>query len=553
MEALAAAAVRALSGEPALHFRGGRLHKGHRAVPAHAPHLSFPADEDRGSFRGVADGLALRVTGSDPRLHRRLRPENGIARLVFEMLEQFRVESLVSPVMPGTGRNVRHRHRRWALDAHHSGLTETDAGLLIYTVGQVCRARITGEPVLAETEDLIEPTRAAVGAALGPQLRGLRQTRTDQAAFGRHARALAEKVAAMLAEAGSGSGDRGESETAAQFAFLLDFEEGADGGIARAESGRGPGAGVGYRIFTTAYDREVAASSLMRPALAQEYRARLDRLVLDRGAHHVRLARDLRALLAVPATDGWEGDLEEGYVDARALPRLVSSPAERAVFKRPRSVPAGDTLLTFLIDCSGSMKQHRDAVAVLVDVFARALELAGFACEILGFTTAAWNGGQARRDWFRAGRPANPGRLNEVRHLVYKDAAATWRQSRRGIAALLRTDGYREGIDGEAVAWAANRARARDERRKLLLVVSDGSPMDTATALANGEDYLAADLAAVVDEIGERGDIEVFGLGAGLDLSPFYRRFHALGELDAAGYRVFREILELIAKRRRPL
>jgi cobaltochelatase CobT len=197
------------------------------------------------------------------------------------------------------------------------------------------------------------------------------------------------------------------------------------------------------------------------------------------------------------------------------------------------------------------MKEHIDAVAVLVDTLARALEQAGVASEILGFSTAAWSGGRAQRDWVRAGRPAGPGRLNEVAHLVFKSADTPWRRGRHGIAAMLKSDVFREGIDGEAVDWACRRLATRIEARKLLLVVSDGSPMDSATALANDPHYLDRHLLAVVQQHEQQGLVEVFAVGVGLDLSPYYRRSHALDLGGAIGNAMFREVIGLLARRHR--
>jgi cobaltochelatase CobT len=205
----------------------------------------------------------------------------------------------------------------------------------------------------------------------------------------------------------------------------------------------------------------------------------------------------------------------------------------------------------FLIDCSGSMKQHIAAVTVLVDVFVRALEQAGVASELLGFTTGAWNGGQAARDWHRAGRPEHPGRLNEVCHLVFKDADTPWRRARRDIAALLKADLFREGIDGEAVEWACARLAARDEERRLLIVVSDGCPMDTATGLANDAHYLDQHLREVLRRHERPGGVEVFGVGVGLDLSAFYSRSRALDLSTPPGNEACFEIVEMLAGRGR--
>ena len=184
---------------------------------------------------------------------------------------------------------------------------------------------------------------------------------------------------------------------------------------------------------------------------------------------------------------------------------------------------------------------------MFVDVFVRALEQAGVATEVLGFTTGAWNGGLAQRDWLRAGRPQHPGRLNEVCHMVFKDAEARWQRARPDIAALLKGDLFREGIDGEAVAWACRRLAGRGEDRKLLLVISDGSPMDSATNLANDEHYLDHHLRDVVQSVESTRQIEILGVGVGLDLSPYYSRSHVLDLAGSTGNQVFRELIDLIA------
>ena len=208
--------------------------------------------------------------------------------------------------------------------------------------------------------------------------------------------------------------------------------------------------------------------------------------------------------------------------------------------------PVADCLVAFLVDCSGSMKQHAESVAMLVDVLARALEMAGVATEILGFTTGAWNGGRALRDWQRAGRPPHPGRLNETCHVVFKNADTPWRRARPEVAALLEPLLFREGIDGEAVDWACARMLARAEPRRLLVVVSDGCPMDTATHLCNDPHYLDQHLRDVVLRHEQARDVEIFGLGVGLDLSPYYGRSHALDLTAPPGNGVFREIVAML-------
>ncbi|POX43104.1 cobalt chelatase [Streptomyces sp. Ru73] len=554
-EELCAAAVRALGADPEVHFRGGRPYRGRRPLPVHAPHARVsPEDGDFASRRGAADAVALRLRGSDARLHAEVCPtDDPAARLVFELLEQFRTEAGAPAPLTGVRANLRHRFTRWSEECARSGLTETARGLLLFTVAHVARSRITGEPVPAHAEDLIEATRAALAPLTGHDLAALRRHRADQRAFAPYALSLARTVAALLASAdpgpGTEAGDPPDEDDVSSFAALLalDSDEPAEE-TPTAVSGRSrvlDGDPGGYRVFTTAYDREGPAAASVRPELLREYRARLDRRIADQGVNVPRLARELQLLLATPARDGWDGGQEAGHIDGRRLPQLITSPAERRLFRTERTTPVADALVTFLLDCSGSMKEHAESVAMLVDVLARALDQAGAACEVLGFTTGAWNGGRARRDWLRAGRPPHPGRLNERRHLVFKDAATPWRRARRGIAALLKPDLYREGIDGEAVEWARARAASRPASRKILFVVSDGSPMDTATHLANDRHYLDHHLREAVTS--RHDDTEIHGLGVSLDLSPYYRRSRILNLTQDTGNGMFREVLGLIS------
>ncbi len=562
VEELCAASIRALSGDADLHFRARRLYRGLRALPLFAPHLSPSLDtDDFGSFRGAADGMALRLTHCDAELHRSLCPADPLARMLFELLEQIRCEALAPEDMPGLVHNLRHRHEQWSLAFHHSGLTESAKGILLYTVAQICRARVTAQPVVEATEGLIEATRMALAPSLGQALAGLRRARADQAAYAQHALAIAHAVAEMVhsaEDAGDDRRDEGDvdenSNKRNPFSLWMDLEGDEGDGITTAPSGNSrvlEESDNGYCVFSTAYDRELRAASMVRPALLREYRERLDQRIAGQGIHVGRLARELKALLAVPTRDGWDGGQEEGHIDGRQLAQLIVSPTERRLFRVERHDPVAHCQVSFLIDCSGSMRQHIESVAMLVDVFVRALEQAGVASEVLGFTTGAWNGGRAQRDWIHAGRPAHPGRLNEVCHLVFKDAHTPWRRARPDIAALLKADLFREGIDGEAVNWACARMEGHGEGRRLLIVMSDGCPMDGATNQANDANYLDHHLREVVARHEQEGRVEICGVGVGLDLSPYYSHCQALDLSASVTNEVFRDIVAMIAGRGR--
>lgn len=557
IEELCAAAIRALSGEADLHFRARRLHRGGRPLPLYAAHLHPRLGHDDGrSFRGAADGIALRLLRSDSALHLGLCPAEPVPRLLFELLEQLRVESLVPPGMPGVAHNLRHRFEAWSLGFHHAGQTESARGLLVYTLLQICRSRLTGDPVVEETEDLLESTRAAIAPMIGSDLAGLKRERANQANYARYALAIAHRMAALLLEGGDESATSPPSgadpdDERNAFSLVMELDPISAPAQASAAAGRSPvldtDGGV-YRVYSTAYDRELAARTGLRPQSLHEYRTRLDARIAAQGVNLHRLVRELRALLARPVREGWDDAQEEGLVDGRRLAGLIASPLERRLFRTDRTEARADAVVTFLIDCSGSMKEHVESVAMLVDVFVRALEQAGVASEVLGYSTGAWNGGRAARDWQRAGRPPHPGRLNERLHLVFKDADTPWRRARGGIAALFEASLFREGLDGEALDWACQRLLERSEERKLLFAISDGSPMDGATSLANDPQYLDQHLRDVVGRHERDGRLHLHGLGVGLDLSTYYARSRVL-DLDlASGHRPFAELIELIAR-----
>lgn len=541
-EALCAATVRALTGDPALHYSGARLCRNMRPLPLHAPHLqTLPGPDDPlralTTLRGAADGAAMRLRHSDAALHRRLQPDAPLERLLFELMEQLRCETFIPAGMPGIAKNLRDRFEAWSRAMHITGVADSHVGLLLYTVAQMSWSRLTGYPVVEDTEGLIEATRMAIAPRIGGALAGMRRTRADQTAFAVYARELAADIASLIRSAGGEQtedktkDDEDEKGVRNAFSLFLDFDEHEDDGITIAHSGDSrvlQASAQGYRVFTNRYDRELYAGTLVRRALLTEFRERLDERIVAQAINVPRLARALKAALAVPQRDGWSFGEEQGRIDGRRLAQLVSSPAERRLFRLEKHTLIAESMVSFLIDCSGSMKAQIEAVAMIVDVLSRALDAAGVTNEILGFTTGAWNGGRARSDWLARGKPRFPGRLNEVSHLIFKDAVTSWRRARSDIASLFKADLFREGVDGEAVAWACERLRSRSANRRLLIVISDGSPMDAATHQVNDDHYLDHHLREVVAQQQARGDVEVLGLGVGLDLSPYYRNSLAL-------------------------
>ena len=558
VEELCGAAIRAQTGLPDLYHRGRTLFLAGRRIAFDAPHLQTdPLEQDFRSQRGIADGIAQRLQYSNPEMHRSFRPKNALQALIFDLLEQLRVEALVREEYPGIKSNLNYRFRLWSLRFHQARHTDTQVGLLIYTLAQMCWSRLNACPTLEQTDDLIEGTRANIAPILGHDLAGLRQHCTDQAGYAQHALAIAKIVeassSAVSAAQGGQKGDPVDTEEAlSRITLALDFsDEAEDSNIASIITGTSKvftAQAYQYRVFSRIYDREIRPASSIRKAELVEFRDRLDHLIQAQGINIPRLARQISELLANPARDGWQFGEEQGVIDGRRLSQIVSSPSERRVFRTDRYRLKNDCLVSFLIDCSGSMKQYIEPIAMMVDIFGRALDQTEIASEILGFSTASWNGGRCYQQWVTQGRPANPGRLNEQNHLIFKPADSPWRRSRRDIAALLKTPNFREGIDGEAVDWACQRMRKRSERRKILIVISDGSPMDSATHMANDEFYLDNHLRQVVERNESGSEIEIYGLGVGLSLTPYYRHSLAIDLGESIGNALFRQILHMIAQ-----
>ncbi len=561
LEELCAATLRALSGERRVRYRGGRLEVQERYFPVHAPHLHPNPEHDESlAWRGVADSLALRLKHSDQALVRQVLPQQPIARLVFELLEQLRVESLVADCHPGARRNMLRRFEQWSQQFLDAGHTEGHIGLLLFTLAQMSWILLCGGRAGEQTEMLIEAPRLSLLGHFGAAFGLMRRCRHDQPAFTEHALLIAAKAQALIEDLDAerlGDDESTVSQVVEKvhlaFALLLDVDQ--DGEGESSSSGdthgnpRGSNDTFSYQVFSREHDCEREATRLVRSDLLRELRQRLDRRLATQGLNLPRLAKRLGALLAAPRRDGWAFAQTEGQIDAGRLSRLIISPEQREIFRHELERPHSDCLVTLLIDNSGSMRNHIESIALLADAFSRALELAGARSEILGFTTGQWNGGRPLKRWRALGQPANPGRLNELSHVVYKNAETSWRRARPSIAALLKFDLFREGIDGEALLWARQRLLQRDARRRILIVICDGCPMDSATHQTNQQDILDLHLKQVTRQIEQEGTVELYALGVGLDLSAYYHRSLELDLSRSLDNAVFDEVLRLLSGR----
>lgn len=556
---LCGASIRALTGLRELRHRGRSLFLSGQRVYSGAPHSTpDPLRDGFTDHRGAADGIAMRLLHSDTKLHQQLAPQPPLQRLIFDLLEQLRVETLVDSTHPGIRSNLYRRFRDWSLRFYHDGHAESDLGLLIYTIAQIAWSRLSGYPTLEQTDDLIEVTRGRIAGEIGAELASLRRDRENQASYAEHALTIAKIIDESLSmpeQAGKASTTVDNEKALSRITLALDFSDDAeDSNIATIVTGSSKVLAEHnqvYQVYNREFDREIRAASRIRDTELREFREQLDAQIFHQGINVPRLARQISQLLATPRRDGWLFGEEEGLIDGRRLTQVIAAPRERRLFRKDQYRFKNDCMVSFLIDCSGSMKQSIEYVAMLVDIFARALDQAEIASEILGFTTGDWNGGRVYQQWLAQGRPDNPGRLNERSHLLFKTATDSWRKSRRNIAALLKTPYFREGFDGEAVEWACNRMLQRDAARRILFVISDGSPMDSATNLANDEFYLDNHLKNTVEKLDGHNSIEIYGIGVGLSLTPYYQHCLAIDLSESLSNTVFTQILQMVAHAQR--
>jgi cobaltochelatase CobT len=560
LEQWCAASIRALAGEPTAHYRGHYLLLKEQPLLLCAPYLHLDLEtHDAAKLRGVADAISLRLLHSDQQLHASLSPDNPIQRLVFELLEQLRTESLAPDNMPGMRTNLQRRFLYWANKAGSSALVENSVGLLIFTVNLMCWSRLLKLAIPETIEDTIEATRWKLAQTIGKPLRAMSSVTHSQQQFSEHALDIARIINTMIDDASQASDqDDDVNKTVrilsnAKFLNLQWLD--ADGlsleqrfAISSAEKVSQTQSGFNYQVYNRAYDKEVKAERIIRIAQLKKMRIALDKHIRQQSVNSHRVARYLRQLVASPALAGWSFGEEEGYLDSARLARLVTSPNDRKLFRKLSHKPNSDCVVSIVIDNSGSMTHHNMAIAAMVDTLAKIFELANIKTDILGFTTVEWNGGKVAKEWARAGKPANPGRLTSLCHTIYKSAETPWRRARPAIAGLLKSDNFREGVDGEALEWAVKRIESRPEARKIVVMISDGSPMDTATHTANDDRYLDQHLAQVAAIVEARPDISLCALGVGLDLSAYYRESMSISVDNELLTKDFMAIADLIQR-----
>ncbi len=558
-----AASLRAISGRPDAEYNTRSLQVARQKKRFYSPHLFANSSEHSlQRCRGVADALGFRLYLSNSNIYRKNCPEDRLAALLYDLLEQLRVEALVPKTLRGVRTNLDAAFSEWCDESHATGLTENKTGLLIYTVAHMVRSRLTGKPQSEEVESLIEATRAGISSLIGFELGDLKANVANQMVYSLAAKCLAEKIANLQENSDVKLDERDSLAERLRLVLPpvadqqeLDDKDGLAVGLPGDSNAQLLDELSNYSAYSREFDVEVAASSLYSGIIQTRTRTELDQLVAAQSVSVSRLALRLSWLLSDPAERSWSFGVDTGMLDARRLTQLVCNPAQRDIFYRPKTSNHSDAMVSFLIDNSGSMKKHRFAtVAMYVDILSRALDLAGITNEVLGFTTGGWSGGRVLKDWRNAGSPEAPGRLNETQHIRYKVAEKSWRKQRRSLSLMLNTQHFREGVDGEALVWAWSRLQARPERRKILLLISDGLPNDSATTQSNGEHYLHNHLRSATSWIENDSRVQLGAIGIGDDLSSYFSKSCQLdmqGALSNSSFNILEDLFLSFTKSNR--
>ncbi len=539
-------------------------------------------------LRGASDAIALKLRHHDEGVHAARIPARREAREVFDALEDVRVEVVGSKHMSGVAANLRARLADQCESEGYDRMTRKDQLPLHAALGLLARERLTGEPVPAAAQRVLELWRDTLGPKAEEAFTEMARAQGDQDSYARAARKLlaaldlAEAEVEAESEQDEEEGEGGEStpqqdqsgegEAQAQDQESMlgaqpesmqgdaaeeEGEEGEEEGAA-AEGDDKPGGpqarrevpqtddSSAYRAFTKNFDEVVEAEDLCDAEELARLRQQLDQQLSHLQGVVSKLANRLQRRLLAQQQRAWEFDLEEGLLDVARLARVVANPTHSLSYKREREADFRDTVVTLLIDNSGSMRGRPITVAAMCsDILARTLERCSVKVEILGFTTRAWKGGQSRERWVQEGKPRNPGRLNDLRHVVYKAADAPWRRARKNLGLMLREGLLKENIDGEALDWAYKRLLARPEHRRILMVISDGAPVDDSTLSVNPGNYLERHLRRVIQEIEGREAVELIAIGIGHDVTRYYRRAVTIVDAEELGGTMMKKLAEL--------
>ena len=532
--------------------------------------------------RGEADAQALRMRFHNDSTHNRYNPRGETARTIYEAMENARCESLGARAMPGVGDNLDAKLTDQATKRGYSEISTMSEAPVAEAAALMLRQRATGRDIPAGAAQLYDLWKDGLEGMADESIDQLVDCLDDQVAFAKAARQVIEDLGYgdQLGEdpdapddnpeeqdeadeseddSDDSGGDEGQddmppdemsteesddvdTQRAEVEAVMDDSESDSDDEVPAEDDGDPPTAppqfpdseaSKDYRIYLRMHDEQILAEELCDEQELERLRSYLDKQLEPLKGAVSRLANKLQRRLQAQQNRSWEFDLEEGILDAGRLARVVTNPMTPLSFKMENDTEFKDTVVTLLIDNSGSMRGRPISIAAIsADVLARTLERCNVKVEILGFTTKAWKGGQAREDWLKEGRPANPGRLNDLRHIIYKGADSPWRRARRNLGLMMREGLLKENIDGEALEWAHNRMRNRPEQRKIMMVISDGAPVDDSTLSVNPSNYLERHLRDVIDMIERKSPVELLAIGIGHDVTRYYERAVTITDVE---------------------
>jgi cobaltochelatase CobT len=571
------ATIRAIAGDGELEVTFGQgppVARGNRIrVPLPAIGCD-PAEVD--AVRGMGDEFALKVRYHDPALHTRLSPHGGPAEEMFQWIEDARIAAIGSMRMAGVARNLDAALDVQCRQAAFDTIVEEAEAPLSVAVGLLVRQALTGRSLPDSAERVVHFWRDHVVEQAGADIEVLKDLVYDQRAFARACRSILADLGLVQdadepPESDSDTDDieslddqDGDSELSPDDMMLdqdmgaqesmdgdttmvemdADFdmdEQGADAAEDENAAQLPDEAGrirvdVNYAPYTDAFDEVVRAEELCEPDEMIRLRALLDQQLVALQHATSKLANRLQRRLMAKQNRTWEFDLEEGILDSSRLAQVVVDPASPLAYKQEKQMEFRDTVVTMLIDSSGSMRGRSITIAAMcADILGRTLERCSVRVEILGFTTRAWRGGQSREQWIAGGKPSNPGRLNDLRHIIYKAADDTWHRTRRNLGLMMREELLKENIDGEALIWAHNRIVTRSEQRKVLMVISDGLPVDNSTLLVNPSNYLEQHLKYAIETIENRSPVELIAIGIGHDVTHHYGKAVTITDAEQLG------------------
>ncbi|MDA0788058.1 MAG: cobaltochelatase subunit CobT [Proteobacteria bacterium] len=578
--------MRAISGNEELNVSFGRGKAYMQGDRARIPLPDHPMSAaELASLRGTADRFALRTRFHDDAEHRRNRPLVGVAQEVFDSVEEARLASIGTYLMKGVGENLNAELEEQCISRGFDTIEHQSRAPLGEAVGMYIREKITGKPVPPAAQNILHFWRDYIEEKIGDRVDHLDDVMFDQREFSVVSRQIISDLGLseewgqedtdsdpdedepqpddMDDDAGSDASDQ-EMSADADMADAIEGDVPVDADAMEMEEAEGEDDEAGappdfagdqnwkrpresqYKSFTTDFDEVVFADELCDPLELERLRGVLDKHLQNSQVVISKLANRLQRKLLAQQNRTWEFDLEEGMLDTSRLPSIIIDPLNPLAFKQEKDMDFRDTVVSLLIDSSGSMRGRSITIAAMcADILGRTLERCTVKVEILGFTTRAWRGGQARELWLQHGKPAQPGRLNDLRHIIYKAADMPWRRARRNLGLMMREELLKENIDGEALLWAHNRIATRPEDRKILMVISDGLPVDNSTLLVNPSNYLEQHLKYAIDRIENHSSVELVAIGIGHDVTHHYHRAVTITDAEQLGDAMIEQLVDL--------